>query len=188
MATADSLAADLIREKYDYYLNLGQPIEDTIISELFSPEEMTRQVMEAKGYVQGGFEAGRAGTADYRSRYGTVASAQDLKLEERRSQIREELAKQEAGDTVRGMVSDRDMNTAMAMSKIGQGMAANAQAGLTSAANTQAQLDAYNEQVKASNTANTIGLIGSGAGVGFMVGGPVGAGVGALVGAGMSLF
>jgi len=184
---ADNQAAQIIREKYDYYLNLGKPLEDQIIGELFNPEEMNRQVMEAKGLVSGGFESGRNASADFRSRYGDSRTDQERQFEDRRSQIRQALAETSTADGVRGMVFDRDVNTATDMTRLGRGMSSSAQSGMIAAAGASAQREVVYEQAKAQDRASTVGLAASGAGTGFMVGGPVGAIVGGAIGLGIGM-
>lgn len=63
-----------------------------------------------------------------------------------------------------------------------------AMAGMETSSKLEQQREAENKQLKAAKKQQTMGAVGTGAGIGFMVGGPVGAGVGAGVGLVASLF
>ena len=60
--------------------------------------------------------------------------------------------------------------------------------GMADVSNQEAQREADNKQLKAAKKATTMGAVGTGASVGFMVGGPWGAAAGAGVGLISSLF
>ena len=60
--------------------------------------------------------------------------------------------------------------------------------GMEDVSNQEAQRESENKQLKAAKQQQTMGAVGTGAGIGFMVGGPVGAGVGAGIGLVASLF
>lgn len=184
----DDKAAAIIREKYDEYLSLGKPIEQQILADLFNPEEMNRQVMESRGLVSAGFESGRNATADFRQRFGDTRTAQEEQFESRRSQIRQALAETETADGVRGMVFDRDVNTAVDLTRIGRGMSSSAQAGMVSAAGKAAEREVANDAAKRADRQSTVGLGVAGATTGAMVGlGPVGAIVGGAIGLGLGM-
>jgi len=186
-SSTDDKAAAIIREKYDEYLSLGKPIEQQILADLFNPEEMNRQVMESRGLVSAGFESGRNATADFRQRFGNTRTAQEEQFESRRSQIRQALAETETADGVRGMVFDRDVNTAVDLTRIGRGMSSSAQAGMVSAAGKAAEREVANDAAKRADRQSTIGMGVAGATTGFMVGGPVGAAVGGVIGIGVGM-
>ena len=54
-------AANIIRERQERAEELGGPVEDQVLGELFDPEAMRRQVLESRGIVRRGFASGRAG-------------------------------------------------------------------------------------------------------------------------------
>lgn len=60
--------------------------------------------------------------------------------------------------------------------------------GMEDVANQEQQREAANKQLKQAQKAQTMSNIGTGAGAGFMVGGPAGAAVGAGIGLIASLF
>ena len=60
--------------------------------------------------------------------------------------------------------------------------------GMEDVSNQEAQRESENKQLKAAKQQQTMGAVGTGAGIGFMVGGPVGAGVDAGIGLVASLF
>ncbi len=63
-----------------------------------------------------------------------------------------------------------------------------AMAGMETSSKLEQQREAENKQLKAAKQQQTMGAVGTGAGIGFVVGGPVGAGVGAGVGLIASMF
>jgi hypothetical protein len=185
----DRAAAEVTREKYDYYRDMISPVEDQVLGNLFSPEEMTRQVMQSRGYVASGFEAGRNATTDMRERYGDGRTAEETAFEKRRSELRQALAETGTADQVRGMAFERDINTATGLTRLGRGMSSSATAGLTSAAASEAQRDAYNQQQESAQKSGQVGMAVGGAATGAylgatygMAGGPIGMAVGAVVG------
>jgi len=189
--SAQAKAAHVIREKYDASLGIARPIEQQIISDLYDPNELSRQVFESRGLIQRGFNTGRNAAEDYRSRYGDIRTPEEIAFEERKSQIRQALAEADASTQTREIVGERDFNTSVDLTRIGRGMAATAQQGLTSAASAEASREASNEAAKSADRSSTVGNTLAGAGLGYALAGAQAGGIsgpaGAAIGAGIGL-
>lgn len=65
---------------------------------------------------------------------------------------------------------------------VGRSYASNAMSGMRRSADLETARENENREIKAAERAQGLNMAASGAGVGFMVGGPIGAGVGAAGG------
>jgi hypothetical protein len=186
-------------EQYRDWQNRYQPREKAYIDRLLNERLMGRQVESAGQSVDTGFALANATARREMNRYGITLDPQQADAMNRMRQLGRTSTKAETMNTARSDLQDMRLAGLNNMVGFGRDLASSTgdlagnsaamraqmdNANMMSNANYQSQLMQY----QAQQDAGQYGLMGTGAGLGFMVGGPWGAAIGGVGGLLAGLF
>lgn len=159
--------AEISREQYSDYVNRFRPIEDKLITSIDNPELMQEGLSSVSKNAGTASDVMKESNAMRTGRYGGM-SAEQRKAAEDKIDLSLSAAEVGGRNAVRSNIIDRDITNLTSLVDAGSGLRGLANNSFASAAQMEANRNATNSGIAASNTAGRWGLAGTAAGVGIL--------------------
>jgi hypothetical protein len=158
--TADQMAASVTRDQWQHFLDTYRPVEDEVLSSVMRTD-FSREGDEA-GKTAGQSVAAAAGMAARNlRRSGSKLTQEERGALNRRKDLSLTKAVSRAENTTRRTLSDSRTNMLANLVSIGRGVSQTASSGLQSAADIEAQRNAFNMNSRAQATSTNMSLAGT---------------------------
>lgn len=182
MGIADQTMAQITREQWDDYQNTFVPLENELIAQVQSNDEIEQDATESMRLTNAAFDSAQGVQDRALQSTGTQLDPTQRKALSRRMKLRRAAAVAGAANTTRRAGKDRRLGQMADIVAMGRGVSSNAMQGLSTAASNEAAIKSANANAKAQHQAGQLSGMASGAAMGWQIGGAPGAALGAIAG------